>query len=703
MDGGADYGNNAGSGSSQDPGMLGATPGGQRPVQLGDQSRPGAPGASDPGASQSDPHAHIPPPAADPAGALTTYIGNTTRLAQVDHAARQAQDRSRQEVTAIAHGMTEVAVAMHRHAAELEAIVEGQFSVDLGDPRTRLLSRSLEVARQADLRLAQLEHTLRRHSATVQAAQGNLDALQRERERLSSLYQIAQDLNTALDLRELLGRVTAQLIEVVHAERGFLMLYDETTDQLQFTAARGANGEPLQETDFSISRGVIAGVWSSQEPILTTDAQEDERLRRHESVVVYGIRSVMCAPLRVRGRGVGVVYVDSRTETALFSPAHLDLLAAFCNQAAIAIDNARLFDDLRRHIREISEMKTYMENIFASVASGVVTADTRGIVTAFNRAAERIFNLASQFAVGQPYQRVLASLGDVGLAQAMRGAAEEQRVTLGYELTRELPGRGEVALRLNVSPLRASEGEGEPQGIAMVVDDLTELRRSQRHAEEIQRLFGRYVHPTVVRQLLADPSAINLGGETREVSVVFADIRGFTPLAEQITPEELVRILNQYLNLLTEAVWQEEGTITMFIGDALMALFNAPLPQPDHAVRAVRAAWAMRQALDRYHQFEGTGRPSMQYGIGVHTGLAVVGNIGARGRLQNYTAIGDAVNIAQRLQANAQGGQILVSAATYAAAAARLQASPLDPLLVKGKSQPLQVFQLDGLRGSSLA
>ena len=159
-------------------------------------------------------------------------------------------------------------------------------------------------------------------------------------------------------------------------------------------------------------------------------------------------------------------------------------------------------------------------------------------------------------------------------------------------MTRELPQRGEVSLRLNVSPLRSGEGEGEPLGVAMVVDDLTELRRSQRQAEEIQRLFGRYVHPAVVRQLLADPSAINLGGETREITVLFADIRGYTSSPSGIAPGELVRILNAYLDILTEAIWQEEGTLTMFIGDALMAIFNAPLPQPDHATRAVRAAWA---------------------------------------------------------------------------------------------------------------
>jgi PAS domain S-box-containing protein len=586
---------------------------------------------------------------------------------------------------------------MHRLAGSLEPAAEGQFSANLSDPRTRLLAEALETARAADLRLAQLEHALKRLSSSVQTAQDNVAALQDERERLSVLYQIAQDLNTSLDLDDVLSRVLDQLIDVVHAERGFLMLRDETGGDLQFAAARGADGRPLAQGDFGLSRNIVRDVWERQRPLLTTDAQMDERLRQHESVVIQGIHSVMCAPLRVRGGAVGVVYVDSRTERALFDTAHLDLLAAFCNQAAIAIDNARLFEDLRHHVREITAMKTYMENIYASMASGVITADTVGMVTTFNRAAEGIFNLVASGAIGRSYQEVLASIGDPTLAHILFQAINGTAATLGHEVTRTLPQRGEVSLRLNVSPLRAGDGQGEPLGVAMVVDDLTELRRSQRQTEEIQRLFGRYVHPAVVRQLLADSSAINLGGETREITVLFADIRGYTQLAERIAPGELVRILNDYLNILTEAIWHEEGTLTMFIGDALMAIFNAPLAQPDHAARAVRAAWAMRAALQRHHAALPADAESVHYGIGVHTGLAVVGNIGSRERLQNYTAIGDAVNIAQRLQSGA-ADQIILSAATYAAVAPQIVAHALDPLVVKGKTLPLQVYQLDGLQ-----
>ncbi len=660
-------------------------------------ARRGQPAAGDPMAVQFGPP--LPLPTAQPHGGLNTYIGQPSIAQQTAGAVQAAHDSVQREMAAVAGGLAGVARMLHEHTARLEPVVEGSITTDLADPRNRALADALAVARRADLQLARLGAALGRLDTSMQVAQSNISALQRERERLSTLYSIAQELNSALDSDDLLGRVLAELIGVVRAERGALMLWDEASGGLRFVAARSAEG-PLREGDVSISHGIVERVWQAQEPLLSLDAQGDDRLHQQSSVVQYGIRSVMCAPLRVRGKGVGIVYVDSRNQSALFDATALDLLAAFCNQAAIAIDNARLFADLRHHIREIGAMKSYTDSILASIASGVVTADTRGLITTYNRAAERIFALSGEGMVGRPYQEALASLGDAELAAILTGAIAGGDVTLGHEVTRTLPARGEVALRLNVSPLRDAR-DGEALGVAMVVDDLTELRHSQRQTEQIQQLFGRYVHPAVVRQLLADPSAVTLGGETREVSVLFADVRNYTRLAEQAAPGELMRLLNEYLRLLTEAVWQEEGTVTAFLGDALMAVFNAPLPQPDHAKRAVRAAWAMRVALERQAlavAAQGIGAACLEFGIGVATGPAVVGNIGAAGRLQNYTAIGDAVNTAQRLQSAATANTILLSAATYLEAAPCPIARELAPLTVKGKTQPLSVYQLEGLR-----
>ncbi|HEX2350573.1 MAG TPA: adenylate/guanylate cyclase domain-containing protein [Ktedonobacterales bacterium] len=617
---------------------------------------------------------------------------------QVVERATTARRRTGADLDAIERELKELAGQMHRHARALEPFVEGSFATDLADPRTRMLADALQVARSADQRLGRLDQLTRELNKTAVGVASDLEAIGQERSRLATLYSIAQQINSSYDLDVLLGRTLALLIDVVRAERGGILLWDETRGALAYAAARDREGQALSEAQMNLSRSVVEQVWSSQTPLVTIDAQADDRLRLNESVVSYGIRSVMCAPLHVREQHVGVVYVDSRRDTRLFAEDSLELLAAFCNQAAIAIENARLVTDLRRNIRELNEIKSYLDNVFASIASGVVTADTIGRVTTMNQAAERILNRSSATSLGHQVDDALAEVADDEVRSAMRRAITERAETLGYELRQDLPERGDLALRLNISPLRQSDGAQEPLGVALTLEDLTELRRSQRQAREIEQLFGRYVHPAVVRQLLADPTAVRLGGETRQISVIFADIRNFTSLAEQLSPDAVVRTLNHYLGILTAAIWQEEGTLTMFIGDALMAIFNAPLPQPDHAARAVRAACAMREALERANEQTLVGQAPVQYGIGVHTGPALVGNIGSSERLQNYTAIGDTVNIAQRLQSNATANHILISADTCAAAGTAILVAQLDPITVKGRTQPLPVYQLDGLR-----
>ncbi len=632
----------------------------------------------------------------EPTVLLTT--ADSPSIRKVAERAHSARHRAGADMVAIERELKELARAMHRHAAALEPFVEGSFATDLSDPRTRILGDALEVARSADQRLGRLDQLTRELNEAAGVVVSGLEVIGAERSRLATLYSIAQQINSTQDLDELLGRVLALLIDVVRAERGVIILWDSAANRLAFTAARDADGEPLTEAQMNVSRSVVNQVWSTHAPLVTTDAQADERLRLNQSVVISGIRSVMCAPLHVREQYVGVVYVDSRRDTRLFDQSSLDLLVAFCNQAAIAIENARLVADLRRNIRELSEIKSYMENVFASIASGVVTADTAGRVTTINQAAARILNCDVTSALTGSVEQALAEVADDTLHSAMRRAVTERAETLGYELRQDATGRGDLAVRVNVSPLREPDGDGQPLGVALTLEDLTELRRSQRQAAEIQQLFGRYVHPAVVQQLLADPTAVRLGGETREISVIFADIRNFSAMAAQMTPDAVVRTLNHYLEILTEAIWHEEGTLTMFIGDALMAIFNAPLPQPDHAARAVRAAWAMRQALERANeQTSQHGEQPAQYGIGVHTGLALVGNIGASDRLQNYTAIGDTVNIAQRLQSNATANHILISADTCAAAKRAIAVRQLEPIMVKGRSTPLPIFQLDGL------
>lgn len=619
------------------------------------------------------------------------------------------------ELRAISDSLRTISRNLHEHTRKLEVAVEGKYANDGSDPRVRLLSDALHVSRVADLELGRLSQNIQRISQTLQGQLNAPGASQatfaREREELTTsivalrqqsseqetLYEIARTLNSTLEFDEVLRLVMDRVIEFMNAERGFLMLVNPTTNALEFTIARDKKAHTIEESAFKISRGTVMRVITKREPLLSDDALLDDKLKEQHSIVTYGIRSVMCAPLIVRDVCIGAVYVDSRVDANLFGPKHRDLLSAFCNQAAIAIDNARLFDDLNKAIRKVSEDKQYMDNIFSSIANGVVTTDSDGMITTFNEAAGTIFKLDPLEMIGKHYEQVFSGLPTVGIVGLLQKTIRqhEHRTMAPISVDCEVPGReGIINLTLYVTSLR--DEIGAHIGTALVVDDRTELRRSEAQARQIRLIFERYVHPNVVKQLIRDPMALNLGGETREISVVFADIRGYTRLSESIAPEQVMNLLNSYLEIMVKEVWDEEGTITAFMGDALMAIFNAPLGQNDHALRAVRAAWKMRMAVLTYQQSHPLGVP-ISFGFGVNTDRATVGNIGSRGRIQNYTAIGDAVNVASRLQSNASDNNILLNHPTFLRVQPQVQVAQMPPLNVKNKTAPLNVWCLMGV------
>lgn len=609
---------------------------------------------------------------------------------------------------------------LHDHTRKLEDAVELRYASEGSDPRVRLLNDALHVSRSADIELGRLDQALKRVLGSLQtppapppsparatferereALNSSITTLKQERSELETLYGIASTLNSTLEFDEVLRLVMDRVIEFVNAERGFLMLVNPNTNELEFKIARNKDAQPVPESAFlthNMSRSTVKRVINTREPLVSDDAQADSELNVQESIMAFGIRSIMCAPLIVRNNCIGAVYVDSRINANLFGPKHRDLLLAFCNQAAIAIDNARLFADLNKAIQKVREDKRYMDNIFGSIANGVITTDAKGIITTFNKAAAFILMVNPFEAVGKHYRDVFWSLPpEVGIVEILQDANlhHENGTIVPRSVDCAIPGRdGIVNLNFYVSSLR---DKGKHIGMALVVDDRTELRRSQERAKEIRRLFERYVHPNVVQQLIKDPKAVNLGGETREISVVFADIRGYTRLSESMAPEKVMNLLNNYLEIMVKEIWDEEGTITAFLGDAIMAIFNAPLTQDDHALRAVRAAWKMRLAVMNYQRSQPQGLP-ISFGFGVNTDHATIGNIGSQGHLQNYTAIGDAVNVASRLQSNASDNNILMNHSTYLRVRSVVRVAQMAPLYVKNKSAPLDVWCLMGVQ-----
>jgi adenylate cyclase len=221
-----------------------------------------------------------------------------------------------------------------------------------------------------------------------------------------------------------------------------------------------------------------------------------------------------------------------------------------------------------------------------------------------------------------------------------------------------------------------------------------------RQRRELGRAFASYLAPEVLARVLADPAAVALGGQQREVTVLFTDLQGFTALGERSSPPELVHFLNDYFTRMCEPILREHGVIDKFIGDAIMALFGAPLDAPDHAARAVRAALAATAISARIGaELRAAGLPAVSTRIGLHTGPAVVGNMGSRQRF-DYTAIGDAVNLASRLEGANKvfGTDCLVSEATWNAVHDVVLAREVGLVAVLGRQQAIRVFAPLALR-----
>jgi adenylate cyclase len=570
---------------------------------------------------------------------------------------------------------------MTEHSDEVPIPIRDRIST-LCEELTQL---ALVVAegREIDAAVAEELHqrlpSLRRMLADFEqelAAQGA------ERDGLEALYGVSQAIGSSLDLQEVLNEVMDQIIRLTGAERSFLMLFDLETGELQFQAARNMDRETIASSSFEISRGIVNQVAITGEPVVTTNAQADPRFKTRESVIGYSLRSILCVPLRARGEITGVIYADNRVRTGLFSDRDRDLLTTFAVQAAVAIENARLFES-------VVNAKTLMGNVFTSITSGVITTDIEGRIMFFNRAARRILRTSTAILTRSYFADASPAL-ESRLRPVIEKVRAQGKPVVNHEIEMELPDRGTANLRASLSPVK--DANDETQGIAIVIDDLTE----QRRLESRYQLFQRYLSPAVIDRLPDDPQELKLGGQRQEITSLFADLRGFTDFSHQYNPETLVDILNQYLDVGAKAVLAEEGTLDKFMGDAVVAFFNAPLSQPDHVLRAVRAALRIQEGIAQLHQ-QIPSAYRLDYGVGISVGDAVVGNVGTAQRL-DYTAIGPSVNLARRLQEAAAPGQILLTYTALQRVKRHVKAHRVPAIQVEGIGDPIKVYELLELR-----
>lgn len=563
---------------------------------------------------------------------------------------------------------------------------------------TEEIKQSLESQRKIlQMRKMSLPPMVTRTLSSVERNLGKLEnSVLTDQTELGQLRALADTyliMTSSLDLDSVLTQAMDVVINLTDAERGYIALKDDVTGDIEFRIQQESGLLPKQGGSGApqVSRSIINDVLDTGQSLLADNAYKDDRLQGNMSIANLTLRSVLCVPLKYRDEVIGVVYVDNRLRAGVFEEREKSLLESFANQATVAIQNARLYEEIQQSLKQISETKELTDNVFASIGSGVITTDDTHRVIQINNAAAQILRQAEDEAIGKELKQVLPDVTadlDVHLA-TVRETGAEQILEAEFNVSQDK----RVALSMKLNPLRDSTGQ--TQGIAMVVDDLTEQKRSQARVSTVKR----YLPPQMVDDIQAI-SALEMGGVRQEVTCLFVDVRALSTFPSDFRPQQIMETVNVYLSKATEAVHVADGIIDKYMGNVLMALFNTQLnPMEDHSLRAVRATLAIRNAFLEVYSELGIDPAPHYYRAGIHTGIATLGNVGSV-RRREFTAIGDTINTAKRIEENCTYGKMIISEATYTHLQPYLNGdTSIDikdggQVKMKGKTSEMQVYEV---------
>ena len=512
--------------------------------------------------------------------------------------------------------------------------------------------------------------------------------------QLRTLAGTSAQINSSLNLDEVLAEAMDRVIILTGAERGYIILADESENQDEVPWDVRIARDPEQAGGpavFKGSRTVVKEVLETGKTLLTDNAYNDPRLGANATIMSMNLRSVLCVPLKVKDAVIGAVYVDNRLRAGVFTPKSQTLLTAFANQAAVAVANARLYTDVQDSIQAITELRDLSDNIFTSIGSGVITTDAAGGIVICNPAAIHILDLDTENLLDNPLPDLLPP-SEVDFAAEIQDTRQTNQSKI-IDAEFNSPTRGLMLLNVTLSPLR----NGSTQGITMVLNDLTQ----ERENEEMLRVMRRYLPPEMVDNIHTI-AALALGGERRETTCIFVDVRPLATFPPALTPPQIMEMLNQHLSEATNCIHHAGGVIDKYMGHEIMGLFNSQLnPLEDHAARALEAALSIREAFMDLYARMGINPDPHFYRIGIHTGVATLGNVGSEIR-RDFTAIGDSINLSKRIEENATAGQIIISEDVQhkieqipgVLSLADLQLTQRDAIQVKGRQQLTRIYEV---------
>jgi adenylate cyclase len=495
-------------------------------------------------------------------------------------------------------------------------------------------------------------------------------------DELRQLLDVNVAIASEIHLEALLRRIVQVSSQILRADRSSLFLYDERADDLWAMVAEGVDSREIR---FASTRGLAGASFTHQTAINVSDAYQDPRFNPAiDQTTGYHTRAVLTAPVTTRdGRRLGVMQAFNRLDGEPFSETDVARLTAFGAQAAVALENATLF-------AEVATERNYNESILRSMSSGVVTLDREQQFAKLNAAACAILDVELE-AAGDPETQARLAEFNPWLVPEIVEVAQSGRPKSLLDADLKVFSGATISANVSIVPLMSEEGQA---GLLIIVDDITEGKR-------VQSAMRRFMTQKVVDQIMGREDEL-LFGAACEASVLFADIRNFTSLAEKLNPRDTVDMLNDIFTELFEAVAANDGVLDKFIGDAIMAVYGAPLTSERDTANAVDSAVAMLSMIGTINEkARARGLPEIRLGVGIASGEVVAGAIGSPKRM-DYTVIGDPVNLASRLEGITKVYKvgIVVCENTAKAVEDTQPLRELDTIRVRGRTRPARIFQV---------
>jgi len=517
-------------------------------------------------------------------------------------------------------------------------------------------------------------------SMTTQAAitlqsMGIVEKMRKFRAKEMEFFDLVSNVTAEIDLGSLLHKVMSEATRMLNAERSTLFLNDEKKKELFSKVGEGLGAMEIRLPNHL---GIAGAVFQSGETINIPYAYADLRFNpAFDRKTGFFTRSILCVPVvNKSGKLIGVTQVLNK-RGGPFTKDDESRLRAFTAQVSIALENAKLFDD-------IQNMKNYSESMLESMSNGVITLNEEGKIVTCNAAGLRIMQIAAEDILDHAFTDFFTGK-NAWVVEKVHRVEETRKPELAMDAELQF-GENKVAANVTIMPLTSVEKRR--LGVMIILDDISAEKR-------VKSTMSRYMDPGLADQLLEGGEDI-LGGKSALATILFSDIRQFTTLTEELGAQGTVSLLNEYFTIMVECIQKEGGMLDKFIGDAIMAAFGVPIPHDDDEDRALRAAIAMINALERWNRERiAQGKRPVKMGLGLNTDVIVSGNIGSPKRM-DYTLIGDGVNLASRLESLCKRyhASILISENTYKRLRGTYRIRQVDSVVVKGKTEPVGVYEV---------